>query len=49
MREVLTKEAGQVETVWDAILPELLRTLPDDLARLDVVLATPLATGAVKV
>ncbi len=40
-REVLTKEAGQVETVWDPLLPELLRTLPDDLARLDEVLDTP--------
>jgi IS5 family transposase len=38
---VLTKEAGQVETVWDPILPELLRTLPDDLARLDGVLDLP--------
>jgi transposase, IS5 family len=39
--EVLTKQADQVETVWDAILPELVRTLPDDLARLDQVLDAP--------
>jgi len=38
---MLTKEAGQVETVWDPILPELLRSLPEDLARLDQVLDTP--------
>jgi len=38
---VLTKEAGQVETIWDAVFPELLRTLPDDLARLDQVLDSP--------
>lgn len=38
---MLTKEAGQVDTVWDSILPELLRTLPEDLARLDRVLDMP--------
>ena len=41
MRIVLTKEAGQLETIWDSVFPELLRTLPDDLARLDLVLDSP--------
>ena len=31
---MLTKQAGQVETIWEAVFPELLRSLPDDLARL---------------
>ncbi len=38
---MLTKQAGQLETVWDGIFPELLRGLPDDLARLDQVLDAP--------
>ena len=38
---MLTKDAGQLETIWDSVFPELLRVLPDDLARLDQVLATP--------
>lgn len=38
---MLTKQAGQLETVWDAVFPELLRTLPDELARLDQVLDAP--------
>jgi len=38
---MLTKQAGQVETVWDELFPELVRTLPDDLARLDQVLDAP--------
>ena len=38
---MLTKEAGQVETIWDPMLPELLRDLPEDLSRLDQVLDTP--------
>ncbi len=35
---MLIKQAGQVDTVWDALFPELIRILPDDLARLDLVL-----------
>lgn len=38
---MLTKQAGQLETVWDGLFPELLRTLPDELARLDQVLDHP--------
>lgn len=38
---MLTKEAGQVETIWDPILPQLLRCLPDDLERLDQLLNLP--------
>jgi IS5 family transposase len=38
---MLTRQAGQLETVWDAVFPELLRTLPDELARLDQVLDGP--------
>jgi transposase, IS5 family len=38
---MLTRQAGQVETVWDELFPEFVRTLPDDLARLDQVLDAP--------
>ena len=38
---MLTKQAGQLETVWDAVFPELLRALPDELTRLDQVLDAP--------
>jgi transposase, IS5 family len=38
---MLTKQAGQVDTVWDDLFPEFVRTLPDDLARLDQVLDAP--------
>jgi transposase, IS5 family len=39
--DMLTKQAGQLDTLWEAVFPELLRTLPDDLARLDQVLDAP--------
>ena len=32
---------GQVESLWDEVLPAEARELPDDLARLDRVLADP--------
>ncbi len=38
---MLTTAASPAETIWDPILPELLRRLPDDLARLDQVLDMP--------
>ena len=38
---MLTRQAGQVETIWDELFPEFVRTLPDDLARLDLVLDAP--------
>lgn len=38
---MLTRQAGQVDTVWDELFPEFVRTLPDDLARLDQVLDSP--------
>lgn len=38
---MLTKQAGQVETLWEAVVPELLHALPDDLARVDQVLNAP--------
>jgi hypothetical protein len=36
---MLTLVGGQVECLWDAVLPIEVRALPDDLARLDRVLA----------
>ena len=33
---------GQVECLWDEVLPVQVRELPDDLARLDRVLSDPL-------
>lgn len=38
---MLTRQAGQVDTIWDELFPEFVRTLPDDLARLDQVLDAP--------
>ncbi len=38
---MLTKQAGQVETIWERVLPQLVHDLPDDLARLDEVLDAP--------
>ena len=35
---MLTLRAGQVETLWDEALPVEVRELPDDLARLDLLL-----------
>lgn len=39
--QMLTKQAGQIETVWEAIFPELLHALPEDLARVDEMLDQP--------
>jgi len=38
---VLTLSAGRVESLWDEVLPVEVRELPEDLARLDRVLADP--------
>jgi transposase, IS5 family len=38
---MLTLSAVQVESLWDAVLPVDVRELPEDLARLDWVLADP--------
>jgi IS5 family transposase len=38
---VLTLLAGQVESLWDEVLPASVRELPEDLARLDRVLSDP--------
>jgi IS5 family transposase len=38
---MLTLSAGQVESLWDEVLPTEVRELPDDLARLDRVLCDP--------
>jgi transposase, IS5 family len=38
---MLIKQASQVDTIWDGLFPEFVRTLPDDLARLDQVLDAP--------
>lgn len=38
---MLTTQAGQLETLWDGLFPELQRGLPDELARLDQVLDAP--------
>src|SRR6266496_850221 len=35
---MLRLQGGQVESLWDEVLPERLRELPDDLARIDVLL-----------
>jgi len=39
---MLTLVGGQMESLWDAVLPIEVRELPDDLARLDRVLADSL-------
>lgn len=41
VEDTLAKYAGQIETIWDGVFPELLRVLPEDLARLDPVLDAP--------
>jgi IS5 family transposase len=38
---VLTLHAGGAESLWDELLPEEVRALPDDLARLDELLSDP--------
>jgi IS5 family transposase len=38
---MLTLQGGQVESLWDEVLPVEIRELPDDLARLDRVLSDP--------
>ena len=38
---MLTLLAGQVESLWDEVLPVSVRELPEDLARLDCVLSDP--------
>ena len=35
---MLTLQGGQVESLWDEVLPERLRELPDDFARIDALL-----------
>lgn len=35
---MLRLQGGQVESLWDEVLPERLRRLPDDLAQIDVML-----------
>ncbi len=39
---MLTLVGGQVESLWDEVLPVEVRELPDDLARLDRVLSDSL-------
>jgi len=39
---MLTLCGGQVECLWDEVLPIKARELPEDLARLDAVLSDPL-------
>ncbi len=38
---MLRLQGGQVESLWDEILPEEARTLPDDLAKIDELLRDP--------
>ena len=45
---MLTLSAGQVESLWDEVLPIEARELPDDLAGLDRVLSDPALLGPVK-
>ena len=35
---MLRLRGGQVESLWDEVLPERLRELPDDLAAIDALL-----------
>lgn len=35
---MLRLQGGQVESLWDEVLPERLRELPDDLAQIDALL-----------
>ena len=47
---MLRLSGGQVESLWDEVLPGEVRELPEDLARLDVLLAddallAPIAAG----
>ena len=35
---MLRLRGGQVESLWDEVLPEKLRELPADLARIDALL-----------
>ena len=39
---MLTLVGGQVESLWDEVLPVEIRELPEDLVRLDAVLSDPL-------
>jgi IS5 family transposase len=45
---MLTLSAGQVESLWDEVLPVEVRALPEDLARLDRVLGDPALLGPVE-
>jgi transposase, IS5 family len=45
---MLTLSAGQMESLWDEVLPIEARELPDDLARLDRVLSDPALLGPVQ-
>ena len=38
---MLTLRGGQVESLWDEVLPVEARELPEDLAQLDRVLSDP--------
>ncbi len=38
---MLRLDAGQLDTLWETLLPEAVRVLPEDLARADLLLADP--------
>lgn len=38
---MLRLEAGQLDTLWETLLPDAVRALPEDLARAEAVLADP--------
>ncbi|HYN52319.1 MAG TPA: transposase [Thermoleophilaceae bacterium] len=44
---VLRLEAGQVESLWDEVLPVEVRELPEDLARIDALLEDPALLGPI--
>jgi hypothetical protein len=44
---MLRLSGGQVESLWDEVLPVGVRELPDDLAALDVLLRDPLLFEAI--
>jgi transposase, IS5 family len=45
---MLTLAAGQVESLWDEVLPVEVRELPEDLAGLDLVLWDPALLGPIE-
>jgi hypothetical protein len=45
---MLRLQGGQMETLWDEVLPEKLRELPDDLAQIDELLRDETLLGPIE-